>query len=251
MISQEIVDFFNDQISPEKFDWSAVKMPADLTGKYQQFDWIMRESGIPWLKLDIDIPYKEMLNEALALKDMFVAHRDYGQGSNDGWRSLCIHGLAWDRTLYFNNYEEYKHLTAEQEHQVPHQWCPEVADRCPVTVDFFKNKFPYSRYSRLRFMWLDPGATIEIHRDSQTRMLYPVNISLNNPEGCKFRMKNCGDIPFIDQGSAYAIDVSNFHSVWNNSDTPRIHIIAHGYWGNDGAYQDLVVDSFNKFIQQV
>jgi len=40
------------------------------------YDWIIKESGLPWLKLDITFPYEEMLQEAISLKDMFVAHRD-------------------------------------------------------------------------------------------------------------------------------------------------------------------------------
>ena len=95
-------------------------------------------------------------------------------------------------------------------------------------------------------MWLDPGAVIEIHRDNNTPMLYPVNIALNNPDGCRFRMKNRGDVPFVDSGRACLVDVSNLHSVWNNSDTPRIHIIVHGVAGP--GFQPLVVNSFKHSV---
>ena len=51
--------------------------------------------------------------------------------------------------------------------------------------------------------------------------------SLNNPEGCDFVFKDHGKVPFEDQGSAFLMDISNVHSVWNRSDTPRIHMIIH------------------------
>ena len=53
------------------------------------------------------------------------------------------------------------------------------------------------------------------------------NISLNNPTGCGFMMKGHGLIPFEDEGSAFLVDNSYEHCVWNNSDTPRIHMIIH------------------------
>lgn len=244
MTSQTIIDFFDQTKDLHSFDWRSVRMPSAKQNVVDQFNWIMHESGIPWLKLDIEIPYQIMLDEAMSLAPMFVSHRDYGQGANPGWRSLCLHGLAWDRTLYFNNYPEYQHLSSDQEHLINYQWCPEVTSRCPVTVDFFKRVFPYDQYTRLRFMWLDPGASIEVHRDNLNKMLYPVNVALNNPPGCRFKMKDCGEVPLRKGGDACALDISNWHSVWNDSSIPRIHVIVHGRWGV--GYQELIVRSFNK-----
>jgi hypothetical protein len=242
MVSNDTIEFFNDQ---QRFDWAAVPdLPSGNTN--DQYQWIMHRSGIPWLPLMIDIPYKEMLAEARALESLFVTHRNYGADLNQGWRSLCMHGLEWNKTLHFNNYDEYRHLGHDQEHLIPYKWCSEVADRCPVTKNFFENTFPYRKYTRIRFMWLDPGAVIEIHRDNNTPMLYPVNIALNNPDGCRFRMKSRGDVPFVDSGRACLVDVSNLHSVWNNSDTPRIHIIVHGVAGP--GFQPLVVNSFRHSV---
>ena len=36
------------------------------------YNWITKESKLPWLVLDIDIPYKKMHAEAIALKKEFV-----------------------------------------------------------------------------------------------------------------------------------------------------------------------------------
>ena len=78
-------------------------------------------------------------------------------------------------------------------------------------------------------MLLDPGGYILPHQDRQDheKRLSVCNISLNNPEGCNFALKDKGRVPFKNEGSAFLMDVSNVHSVWNCSDKPRIHIIIH------------------------
>ena len=74
------------------------------------YKWIINESKLPWLKLDINIPHEEMLQEAISLKDEFTKHRDEdkspdsGSYSHKGWRSLCIHGLSATKTNHFVNY---------------------------------------------------------------------------------------------------------------------------------------------------
>ena len=47
------------------------------------FKWIVNESNIPWLELDIKYPYGEMYEEAKAIKKLFVKHRD--QDGNGGY----------------------------------------------------------------------------------------------------------------------------------------------------------------------
>ena len=101
------------------------------------FNWIMRESKLPWLELDIDFPYEEMHKEAVNLKDRFVKHRDQdGQGGyrHKGWRSLCIHGIDAFKT---NHYEQYGYSSNIE---TPYQWT-EIAEQCPITTNFFKNVF--------------------------------------------------------------------------------------------------------------
>ena len=145
----------------------------------------MHKSKLPWLKLDIKIPHEEMLSEAKALEDRYVGHRTAegsGAYSHKGWKSLCIHGISATKTNHFLNYG-YKSNS-----ETPYKWT-EVSDLCPVTTDFFKNKFPYSKYFRLRFMLLEPGGYITPHKDTDTNRLSPINIALNHPEGCKMKMR--------------------------------------------------------------
>ena len=104
-----------------------------------------------------------------------------------------------------------------------------VANECPVTKKFLTDVWPAEYLNRVRFMLLEPGGYILPHQDRKDheKRLSVCNISLNNPEGCNFALKDKGRVPFKDEGSAFLMDISNVHSVWNTSDKPRIHMIIH------------------------
>ena len=196
---------------------------AVIQQKYPEvFDpkWIVTESGWPYFHLSSldDQPWKEMHKEAEALSDKFHTHRDtYGEG----WKSLTLHGLDED-TQSLNIYGERQ----ETLKQLDWTW---VADACPVTKKFLTDVWPAEFLNRVRFMYLEPGGYILPHQDREDheKRLSVCNISLNNPKGCNFVLKNKGRVPFKDEGSAFLMDVSNVHSVWNRSDKPRIHMIIH------------------------
>ena len=196
---------------------------AVIQQKYPEvFDpkWIVTESGWPYFHLSSldDQPWKEMHKEAEALSDKFHTHRDtYGEG----WKSLTLHGLDED-TQSLNIYGERQ----ETLKQLDWTW---VADACPVTKKFLTDVWPAEFLNRVRFMYLEPGGYILPHQDREDheKRLSVCNISLNNPKGCNFVLKNQGRVPFKDDGSAFLMDVSNVHSVWNRSDKPRIHMIIH------------------------
>ena len=192
--------------------------------KYPDFfdpKWTVMESGWPWFKLSLfdNQNYGEMYKEAENLVEYFKPHReDYGVG----WKSLTLHGLNED-TQSLNQYGEDR---SEILKSLKWTW---VADKCPATKRFLTDVWPAEFLNRVRFMLLEPGGYILPHqdRDSDQKRLSVCNISLNNPDGCEFRMDNYGLVPFKDEGSAFLMDISNTHSVWNKSDTPRIHMIIH------------------------
>ena len=205
--------------------------------KYKE---IVTESGLPWLELDIDIPHKKMLQEAIDLKDEFVKHRDEDNGGgyrHKGWRSLCIHGIDPYKT---NHYEQYGY---KSNNETPYTWT-DICARCPITHEFFKYYFPYDVYYRVRFMLLEPQGYITPHKDSEEHRLSPINIALNNPEGCNFKMKgHKGYLPFAP-GKSLLLDVGNKHAVYNNSDEDRYHIIVHGKITKE--FKELVERSYAK-----
>lgn len=188
----------------------------------EQFDpkWVVMESGWPCFELSAlqNQPWEDMYLEANSLISHFKDHRtDYG----NGWKSLTMHGLNED-TQSLDQYGDRKEVI----NQLNWTW---VADQCPITKKFLTDVWPAEFLNRVRFMLLDPGGYILPHQDrpNEEKRLSVCNISLNNPEGCKFLFKNYGIVPFKDTGSAFLMDISNVHAVWNNSDEPRIHMIIH------------------------
>lgn len=192
--------------------------------KYPDFfdpKWLVMESGWPFFHLSSldNQPFKEMQQEAEALLESFKPHReDYGHG----WKSLTIHGLN-DDTQSLNQYGDNRREVLDQ---LDWTW---VADSCPVTKKFLTDTWPAEFLNRVRFMLLEPGGYILPHQDraDDQKRLSVCNISLSNPVGCEFVFKDHGTVPFSNNGSAFLMDISNVHSVWNRSDTPRLHMIIH------------------------
>ena len=209
------------------------------------FNSIVNESKLPWLELDIEYPYEEMYQEAKAIRHLFVKHRDQDHGRNNiasrnrhkGWRSLCIHGISAEKT---NHFAQYGYSSNKE---TPYRWT-EIADKCPVTTNFFKKLFPFKNYWRLRFMLLEPKGFITPHVDTFDAKLSPINMALNHPEGCLMKMEgHDGYVPF-KPGSAMLLDVGNTHAYINKSNEDRYHIIVHGVKTKE--YEKLVVRSYEK-----
>jgi hypothetical protein len=194
------------------------------------FDWIKNQSGLPWLQLGVEIPFKEILNELESIQSLLVSHRD-GYGEHSGWKSFCIHGKSFDATREDEHYNDSR----------PHIWTPEAKQYLPKTVEYFI-KWPSFDFTRLRVMLLEPGGYVSIHSDSNKSALMPVNIAITQPLECNFVMKDHGTVPF-SAGSAFWLDVSNMHTVFNNSDQLRWHIIVHQSFDNV-EFQQMVVNSY-------
>jgi len=203
-------------------------------------NWITKNSNLPWLELRIDIPFINMLEEAISLKKEFVEHRenDSSNGySHKGWKSLCIHGISSEKT---NHYTEYGYTSNKE---TPYIWT-EASEKAPVTTNFFKETFPMSEYYRVRFMLLESGGYISPHRDTEKSSLSPINIALNMPKGCLFKFEKHGLVP-IKTGQSFLLDVSNKHAYMNKSFDDRYHIIVHGKT-NTPEWRRLVEVSYAK-----
>jgi hypothetical protein len=208
--------FVKSNLTPKKF----ITSPTES----HRFDWITQHSGIPWLKLLVDVPYTEILKEIENNVELLVDHRD-DYGEHQGWRSFCIHGKSLTQTQHCDD-------------DRPFVWIPEVVERMPVTVNYFKSW--NLDFCRLRVMALDPGGFISLHRDDKTSILRPINIAITQPDQCEFVMEGWGIVPFAP-GDAFMLDISNLHAVVNNSNETRYHIIAH--------YSNLP-DSFKTIVEQ-
>lgn len=176
--------------------------------------WIVNESKLPYLPLDIDVPVDTILSEWEQVKHEAVFHRDsdaYGNVQNTGWKSLTLYGLD-------------KHNTYGTGENMA--WV-DIAEQCPNTVKWLKDTFVINeKTGRIRFMLLEPGGFIVLHKDRELSKLYEINIAITNPKGCVFRFKNHGTVPF-EPGTACLMDISHEHFVVNDSTEPRLHMIVH------------------------
>lgn len=177
------------------------------------------ETTARYLKLDIEIPYEEMYEEARKLKDRYTSHRD---GTNHrGWKSLALYGL--DETKH-ETWEEYGYKNAAEAAK-DYKWTEAAAD-CPVTVNWLLKHFPCEKYGRVRFMLLEAGGYIGMHTDcTKGYMTENTNIALNNPEGCVWVWGDNSSKFIMESGGVYAMNISYPHSVVNNSTEDRFHLI--------------------------
>jgi hypothetical protein len=211
----------------------SLKLPWPDYNSTATGEWIRTQSGLPWLKLDVSIPVEMILEEISAIKDYFVDHRtDYSEHAH--WRSFCVHGKSYDATREDQHYKDDR----------PYTWTEVAKQLMPNTVEFFKTQWPLPEYTRLRVMELAPGGIISVHRDNEfSRIMRPINIAITQPIGCDFYMEGYGVVPF-EIGSAYLLNVTNRHTVINNSDQYRYHIIIHH--PNIEILDSLVLKSYNK-----
>jgi hypothetical protein len=209
--------------------------PMDLTADVD-YEWIAKSSQLPWLELDIEIPIDKILREIQNIKHLCVPHRD-DYAENAGWNSFCIHGQSYNATREDIYYD----------HSQPYQYTKEAIDLMPYTVQYFKDVWPHLSYQRLRVMQLKPNGYISLHKDNDISTLSPINIAITHPLDCGFVMAKYGTVPF-EPGRAFVLDVSNHHTIFNNSQQDRWHIIVHQ--NSDDKFKDLVVKSYKKLYNK-
>lgn len=203
------------------------KLPDNIITDYEIADWLLNKSDFSWLELDINIDINLWKEEAAQSVNYFVPHRE---DDSHGWNSCCIHGINIESTGAWTRYGY------TDENLVPYRWT-EVSDLTP-NIKTFWQQFPYDSYRRIRFMEVEPGGYINPHSDAPGRLPgesnfdalkfgVPVNVAIVHPDNCFMSLEDRGCVPFTE-GKAFIINIRNYHSVINLSDTPRIHLIAHG-----------------------
>jgi hypothetical protein len=208
-MNQIITEFINESLSNQ---WTpSWPLPKDIF----QSDW-------PWCPVDFNADFKTMHEECLANDHLFVGHRQKDRQysyNHEGWAAITLHGISPTAT---ENYEQYGFTNAAE---ADYHWT-EVCDLFPACTEFVKS-LKYKQYDRVRIMKLSAGGYIMPHTDGQGRIFGPLNIAINNPEGCDFYFRKWGQVPF-DQGRGNFLDIGNEHIVWNNSNEDRYHFIVHG-----------------------
>jgi hypothetical protein len=191
------------------------------------------------MKLDIVVPYQQMLEEAKRLRPFFISYQQGDDYRHQGWYSLPLHALGDDKPLAWRGYGYTDaHKAADDMRWT--RW----ADYCPVTTKWFKETFPSKKYGRVRFMLLEAGGYIAPHHDGDSRALEAINISLNNPQGCEWYWEDKTTVDFTE-GNAVAVNISYEHEVRNESNEDRFHIIVHHY-DSTPAWKALMQRSMEK-----
>lgn len=198
-------------------------------------------SGIPWLELDIPFNADVWKQQALEAEPYYQEYRESG---SDKWSSCCLHGLDVDKIYTADNY-------GHDEYNAPYQYT-DLAYKVPVITDFWKNRFPAERYTRIRFMKLGPWGSIDWHADGKIpdnmdplTSILPINVAVVHPQNCEFLV---GDktVPWTE-GKIMMINISERHAVFNRSSKNRIHIIANIVLGNrTKEFCDMLVRCYTK-----
>ena len=194
--------------------------------------WIRRRSGLPWLELDMEVPYADILHEWEGVKHM-ATQWDRGDAwhgmETHGWKSLTLHGLS-------------AHSHDRQPSGASMNRWTEIADQCPITKRFMEYNFNISSSDgAIRFLLLEPGGYIVPHRDTREAGLKYCNIGIDVPLGTNFYMENYGNMPYRS-GTCLIWDHSIKHWVVNASDRPRLHMTVIA-----DVKDDVLVKSYNKY----
>jgi hypothetical protein len=76
--------------------------------------------------------------------------------------------------------------------------------------------------------------------------MIPINIAIIHPDNCYMTLTDIGIVPF-KPGKIILVNIRNEHSVINNSDIRRIHLIGYGRPGNRiEKFCDLILRSYDK-----
>ena len=154
-------------------------------------------------------------------KDMFDECENF-----KGWvRSEldCVKGLNNDIEYHVERLHELNHI---RDNSPDKPWDRFFAlptkDNFPTIYEFLEqNKNMYKDGMICKF---GPGCKLKPHIHGKYAPLYIYNMSINFPKGCKFTVLPDGNIPY-KSGDIYKLYVNNMHSVENNSDENRYHIV--------------------------
>jgi hypothetical protein len=245
MIDTATLNFYEKN---KDLTWTMEEIPQELTADRHIANWILNIANIGWIELDLDIDIDRWKIESQVANQYFVDHR--GQ-QHPGWNSCCIHGIDVDKTGSWTNYG----FTNESD--VPYTWTS-LSAQTPNITKFWKDQFPIEKYRRIRFMELEPEGYIAPHSDAPGNLPgeyqginilehgAPINIAISHPSECYMTVEGYGCVPFAP-GRAFMVNIRNYHSVINFSKEQRIHMIAHGWYGNRiDEFCELLIRSYRK-----
>lgn len=232
----------------ERKKWDPPPPPSHLS-PIEFTNWLFDQDDMGWLKLDISFDLEGWKSESMQAEKYYVNHRDsenYFGLKHKGWMSCCIHGISIEKTQ-----------AEEEANQDLFHWTA-LSDEIPSITSFWK-KFPAERFKRLRFMKLESKGFIGVHNDlpagiknislKELKVLdqsIAINVAIWHPPSCKFVTEHFGTVPWCE-GDIYIINVTKNHCVINESNFPRVHIIAECVIGDkQNEFAELIYKSYKK-----
>jgi hypothetical protein len=203
-----------------------------------------KDGTLSWFELDLDFNAYSDNVELSNVEEHYVPHRN--DETHNGWESCCLHGLAIGKTRVAKDYGYDDELNA------PYGWT-ELSNIAPLAKKFW-DEFPAEKYSRIRFMKLNPAGKIDWHNDDPgtplpddlCEYLIPINVAVINPALCHMEIENTGLVPWRN-GKVFLINILKNHRVVNNSNDSRIHMIAQAHIGNKKKeFNELLERSLKK-----
>ncbi len=186
----------------------------------------------PYIDLGVGIDYRRAYSEALTLRDRFVAYQSDPRYGITGWRGLAIQALDGDPTHIATTDDDRGAYQDQSRYRLT-----DVAELCPVTMSILEELLDFSQSRTVSFLMVEPGAGIAVHVDGEgPPVIRSLNLALNMPEKCRLVIDANPDgsdnaytrvAPFRP-GSALVLNVAKYHYVVNDSDEPRIHVVARG-----------------------
>ena len=174
-------------------------------------------SSSKFLKLDIKVEYKNILQEAINLKSKFIYHKPRPY-FHQGWKSLSLHSIS---QTHIETWGDYGFKNAE-EMGVSSVWT-DISKECPHTMNFLLNNFPSKDFGQVRFELLEPDGVVD-ERQSRVPALETIIIPLNNPVGSALIWDDGQEYVF-SPGSVITLNTHYFHKLVNNSDEDRYQLI--------------------------
>lgn len=178
----------------------------------------LEENPRHYMKLDLTFPYQETLALLQELPESsWRPHRE--SEGHRGWSGISLRGMRGQELDAPENFG-FTNQTA------PYYWTQYSRDFKALT-NFLLKDFPFSIFHRIRIMRLAPGGIILAHKDYEKRRLWGINFCLNWPKECTFQLSQGGQIP-LEAGDCFLTDLSQEHTVTNESKEHRYMMIVHG-----------------------
>lgn len=214
--------------TPDSTRWSGSAGPVADPRSEREVDEHLEL--VPFIDLRLDFDAAACLAEATALLGDFVPYQSDPRYGIRHWRGLALRALDGDPA-------KAAVAVSPGANQDARYATTPVAERCPRTMEVLRDVLDWEECRAVAFLALAPRSRIAPHVDDpQHEVMRSVNVALNMPDGCEFVIDAEPDGrpgPFtravpLRAGVGMVVNVARPHYVANDSDTPRIHVVARG-----------------------